>query len=242
MNARLPTFGVERLPTCRVITCLLLVVVGSQLPRSSQAIVANEPQDLRQSVLEAALVVRGRVERISRQDYTTETGNRYCGTNYSVQVLETYKGLASPQVEFATYTSPSPFPYREVREGEELLLLLRSTSEPLDPILRDKPDVIAGKPSAAKMECLTRLSRNRLSGRRGHGAFVLERFRASASEGDYVWLTYVRSFTKISHHSGIDDRPYDRDCQGNDCETDTRRRVLWTSVEPCIREWTKSAE
>jgi len=129
---------------------------------------------------------------------------------------------------------------KQVLWNELFRARLRDLRRNLEP--GDKPDIVPRKPSAAKIECIARLSRNRVAGPRGDGVFVLERFRGAGSESEAVWLTYMRSFTKLSHCSGMEDRTYARDCKGHDCESDTRRRVKWTAVERCVREWTKSAE
>lgn len=220
---------------------VLLAVFALQCRHDAKAVVVVEPQTLQESVRDAELVVRGTVVAISTETYTEGIEQLPCGSNYSVQVLETYKGPRRAQVDFAAYSTPLALPFRRVQKGDELLLLLSYNSSLSDPMHREVPDLLLAKPADAKRECLSRLSRVRPSDL-GERAFLLESIREPSGQAVSVWLTFMRSRTLMPKNTLIKDGPYDPTCRGEECSSDPRQRALWPPLEELVREWTKPPE
>jgi hypothetical protein len=224
---------------CRLLVSLVLLTgIGLLFAERSVGMTFREPRDLQRSLDNADLVIRGRVLDVSRQTYDDGSGSStLCGTNYSVDVFETYKGESQSRISFSAYSDALPLPLREAQVGDEMLLLLRFHSRPFDPFHLEVPDVVLGEPSTAKQECINRLSRYSLSDF-GEVAFLLERMREPGSSVESVWLTYMRTQTLMPNRPDMRYRPYDESCRGAECDDDPRLRTLWPPLEQQIREWT----
>jgi hypothetical protein len=215
---------------------IVLVVVFSCA--DAIAIIDLQKRSFREKIDDADWIYRVRILGIEHQQYTERSQQWTCGTNFVVQTVESFKGPKRSKFTFAAYLSPLHFETRDLKLGDELLVLLSSRPQHGDPA--EQPDVPRYPASPAKTKCLSRLSPIRLA----EGlemAFLLESRPVGQNQRD-VWMQYARSVTEIPKGPRLMERPYHDDCGLTDCETSALRRVRWEPIREAIMTWTRCGE
>lgn len=184
------------------------VVLALFLGNAVHAYVVQTPQTLQQQIQSADIIVRGQIARVDQQLYESQSKggeSRICGTNYTINALEIYKGEVPEVFDFAVHTSAiGPF-FRPLVVGDELLLLLSSESQDFDP---ESPewgaDELARGPS--QTSCLGRLSRRRTASNT-EGALLIHEERVPEGSDAERWIHYQRNITLLPHSLRKASRP-----------------------------------
>jgi hypothetical protein len=223
----------------------VLALISSSLARSA-ALVAlsmsahaqdfHTRQPLWQSVAAANVVVHARVLATAKQLAPEGSSRGYCGTNYEMEVLATFKGDLRQRFTLSAYGSWISLPFYEVAVGDELLLLLtqaEGNNFPNSGVARD----VIHKPlsPAQQLACSRKLSKWKLS-RTNESGFLLVPRKSSSGEQS-LWFAFVGSRTLVPPVAAAKEIPFDEACEGEPCREVVRRMVPWPLVEGEIRRW-----
>lgn len=206
---------------------LSLIVFGS-----AGAIIRYSSIPLEKSVARATVVAHVRISRIEHRQFQFRGQPASCGTDYYVDVLETFKGRPLRQRNFAVQGQPHLVFWLEVQPGDELLVLLQPRR------LNDYPgqeasDVIGPPATPSERACIRTLSPwNLLNGRAG--GFRLMPPQDAAADAPLQFL-YMDHRTSVPATLKTLAARYNRMC--DDCVTPMM--VPWERVRSEIRNWTR---
>lgn len=199
--------------------------------------VVHIPQSIEKSIGAADVVVHARVVATSKEFYQDNSKQRYCGANYEMEALSTFKGKLQRRFRFSSFDSPVALPFYDVSVGDQLLLLLNRDNE--NPAV--DPGAIDGPWSSAEgVACLRKLATLRLS-RADESGFLLVPRKSSSAE-QLLWIAFARSRTVMPSVAAAKEMPYSEECEGESCQRDLRRMVPWPLVEGEIRRWLRETK
>lgn len=209
-----------------ILALLVLAVFGT-----AGAIVMYSRVPLEESVARATVVAHVRITRIEDRKFQFRGKPYSCGTDYYVDVLETFKGRPLRQRSFAVDGQPHPVFWLEVQPGDELLVLLQARR------LNDYPsweatDVIGPPPTPSELACRRTLSPwDLFDGQTG--GFRLMPPQGAGADAPLQFL-YMDHRTSVSATLKSLASRYNRMC--DDCVTPMM--VPWDRVRSEIRDWT----
>jgi hypothetical protein len=181
---------------------------------------------LLESIGRADVVVHARINRIEPRTFDSGGRSMKCGTNYFIDVLETYKGPHMAQRSFTFAGEPQGVVNHEVKAGDEMLLLLqprKAGERPEGGLV----DVTQSQPSAAECACLATLSSWTLWFAEAGGFPLVLQPASSTDKSSVQWLGYPRSRTVMPPAVQSLQVPFNRNCKGEECERASRRMVPW---------------
>lgn len=196
------------------------------------ASVTSLPVKLEVKIHTAEIVAFVRVKKIEEM---AGSSGRSCGTNYTLDVIRSYKGTVSKHISFASDASAVALPFYKVKVGDQLLVLLRAAKFPDETLDSNVPDVIQ-QPS--EPSCMRLLSANRfIEGNAvGESGYLVEQ-RTVVGSAVTDWLLYMDSSTVMPYEISRSDLPYRPDCGTAQCKTDPRRLVPWSLIDTQISSW-----
>lgn len=207
------------------------------LSTAAEARIISEPHTLQSKVQDADSVYQIRVSAVQEETFIDGQTARLCGTNYSVEILERFKGRDRRDLVFAAYSTPLVAEYEKVEAGMELLVLVSEVPRESDPYARVVPDVVLTPPSAAHRACLRRLSPIRLVSER-EAAFLLYQPSTGNSESRQVWMVFALSATSMPKDPALDLKPLSESVPKYD-DIDVRPPYWLVAWEP-MRQWIRS--
>jgi len=181
---------------------------------------------LLEAIAKAEVVVHARITRIEPRRFDRNGRSIECGADYSIEVLETFKGRNVSQRSFSFTGEPHAVLNHTVSVGEEMLLLLQPRK------IKERPeggfaDVIEPPPSAAERNCLASLSPWTLRLAEAGGFPLVMKPASSADKKPVKWFGYPRTRTELPPAVQSLQVPFDQSCNGEECESDYRRMVPW---------------
>lgn len=210
-----------------LLALLALVVFGT-----ASAIVMYHSVPFNESVAKATVVAHVRIRRIEHRTFQFRGESASCGTDYFVDVLETFKGRPLGQRSFSFLGQPHGAFWLEVRPGDEMLVLLQARR------LNDYPggplsDVIEPPATPSERACIRTLSPWTLwSGQ--IGGFRLMPPQGAAADAPLQFL-YMEDRTSLPATLKPLEARYNRLC--DDCVTPMM--VPWDRARSEIRTWTR---
>jgi hypothetical protein len=185
------------------------------------------------SIQKSEVVARVKIKRIVPQTYVEGEQNVRCGTTYQVDVLEDYKGEPGKELSFSAYGTPLVHEDFDVKEDDELLVMLNRRMSDDDPYYLNHPDEVIAIRSRNKLGCLLRLAK--FSPTFGYESAMLLRERPNVGEGPLIlWMLYDERRTLLPR--GVKNENvqlYSNACinPDGDCIKDPKRWVRWSAVE-----------
>lgn len=206
----------------RFVAGLLLTLIATVCDAS----VTYPKEPLLEAFVKANVVMHAKIARIEPRKFDGRGRSTKCGTDYFIEVLETFKGRPASQRSFSFTGQPHAVFEHSVNVGDEMLLFLQVRK------VAERPeggvqDVIQPGPSAAEYTCLASLSPWTLVYSEAGGFPLVMKPASSASKEPIKWLAYASSRTELPSAVQSLQVSFDQNCRGEKCERTSRRMVPW---------------
>ena len=103
---------------------------------------AAGPVGMDRSIQKSEVVAHVKILRIIPQTYVEGAENVRCGTTYQVEVLDEYKGDPDKELLFSAFGTPLVHEDFDVKEDDELLVMLNRRMSDDDPYYLNHPDEV----------------------------------------------------------------------------------------------------
>jgi hypothetical protein len=217
---------------------LALIVAAAPAFAAHGGVASLHEQPLEEKIRESDHVYHVAITSIDERFYVEDGAQQLCGTNYSVRIIETLKGLSRGELKLSVYTSPLPFEIEPLRRGDELVVLIADEKDSARRTADPEGSASAGHANT-ESECLRQLSSIRLT-KTNESAFLLERSQAKDEAPQELWFRYMSGHTAMPAASSLEVRRRSERCLDAECRKTGFFVARWTEVRRLICSWSNN--